>query len=182
MDFSLSRIIDERREKKDKLVQFGGCVPCRQVYDFTSPLQASGSERARRGFVYKLRQTVKWWKTALLKHLLQENHQIVVRGPAFVLVLWRFALYCVFTYNTVRHGWFVQEGLFITRSLKDIYNLKMAPGRSASDRSSVNPCLKYFIFLFNFVFLVSSSSCIREYVLYCTHSRIYLFPLLQKWK
>lgn len=30
----------------------------------------------------------------------------------------------------------------------------MAPGRRR-DRSSVNPCLKYFIFLFNFVFLVS---------------------------
>ncbi|XP_078312482.1 tetraspanin-33-like [Crassostrea virginica] len=30
----------------------------------------------------------------------------------------------------------------------------MAPGRRVSDRSSVNPCLKYFIFLFNFVFLL----------------------------
>lgn len=40
----------------------------------------------------------------------------------------------------------------------------MAPGRRR-DRSSVNPCLKYFIFLFNFVFLVSRPREIMVFVL-----------------
>lgn len=39
-------------------------------------------------------------------------------------------------------------------NIRIFLTLKMAPGRRR-DRSSVNPCLKYFIFLFNFVFLVS---------------------------
>lgn len=49
-------------------------------------------------------------------------------------------------------------------NIRIFLTLKMAPGRRR-DRSSVNPCLKYFIFLFNFVFLVSRPREIMVFVL-----------------
>lgn len=54
-------------------------------------------------------------------------------------------------------------------NIRIFLTLKMAPGRRR-DRSSVNPCLKYFIFLFNFVFLVSRP---REIMVFVSTVRVF---------
>lgn len=56
-------------------------------------------------------------------------------------------------------------------NIRIFLTLKMAPGRRR-DRSSVNPCLKYFIFLFNFVFLVSRP---REIMVFVLTVRVFSF-------
>lgn len=71
----------------------------------------------------------------------------------------------VYVHRTV----FVLGSGFVWFKHKDIFNFKMAPGRRR-DRSSVNPCLKYFIFLFNFVFLVSRP---REIMVFVSTVRVF---------
>lgn len=68
-------------------------------------------------------------------------------------------------------------------NIRIFLTLKMAPGRRR-DRSSVNPCLKYFIFLFNFVFLVSRPREIMVFVLtvrvFCSVRKTLVFSEFNK--